>query len=333
MNIDRNDLLVKPTSNKREYYSRKEKGEKSTNVHWGQFKLLFNELAFFNYFYDMTIENPIVVYIGAAPGIHIRPIVQLFPNIIKWYLYDPRDFELKLTGIEDKVEIHQEFFTDDTANQFSKYNNVFFISDIRTADHTKLSAEDNELAIIKDNENQMKWVQIIKPIKAHLKFRLPYPTAYPSQYIEYYDGVIMFQPWAPVSSTETRLILDALAKKITYDIKEYEQILFYHNTIVREKNKYKLNGFMFENINKDSDLLNDFDSMISLQILADYMNKLNREYDINSLIGFYEWILNEVNYERKYKLTISIKRELSTTTDNKRIKELNKMFGVEKDNE
>lgn len=36
------------------------------------------------------------------------------------------------------------------------------------------------------------------------------------------DGIIYLQPWAPHSSTETRLICDLNSKWKEYDIKKYE---------------------------------------------------------------------------------------------------------------
>lgn len=69
-----------------------------------------------------------VLYVGAADGKHINIYNKLFPNV-KWILYDPRDFMIKEN---DKIEIHQEFFTDELCE---KYKGVdAFISDIRTMD-------------------------------------------------------------------------------------------------------------------------------------------------------------------------------------------------------
>ena len=59
----------------------------------------------------------------------------------------------------------------------------------------------------------MNWVEILKPkkvffiiiLKSLLKFRCAYPTEI-KEPTTFFDGDIFIQPWAPASSTETRLI-------------------------------------------------------------------------------------------------------------------------------
>ena len=48
---------------------------------------------------------------------------------------------------------------------------VLFISDIRTADYRQMDHKENENFIVRDNETQIKWIQIMNPIKSMLKFR------------------------------------------------------------------------------------------------------------------------------------------------------------------
>ena len=55
-----------------------------------------------------------------------------------------------------------------------------------------------------------------------LKFRCPYTTDYDKKNINMLDGDIMVQPWAPHSSTETRLICDFESKIKEYNIEMYE---------------------------------------------------------------------------------------------------------------
>lgn len=323
--INRNDLLLTPISPSLEYYPLSERNEKKNNIHWGQFKLLFNEIAFLNYFYSPSNHpRPIVVYAGAAPGTHIRILVKMFPQILRWYLYDPRDFYLTLEEPEkSKVEIHQSLFTNDNAQEFARFAqqgfSVFLISDIRTANYLTMTSEENEKAIMDDNNLQMEWVKIINPIFAHLKFRLPYFNKYPTRYVEYYDGIILKQPWAPQTSSETRLVLKADAKVVSYDIKLYEDQLFYFNRVVRERNPFKLPFISYDNADYvTGELLNDFDSMITLQIIADWLTKNKTIPGKENVEQFYRWILNELNFGRKDPVSISRKREFIRSGDSTR---------------
>ena len=61
-----------------------------------------------------------------------------------------------------------------------------------------------------------------------LKFRLSWKEAEQ----EYFDGEIRLQPWAPKTSTETRLITDGGSMRI-WDTKKYERQMYRHNTVTR----------------------------------------------------------------------------------------------------
>lgn len=327
--VNRDMLVLRPSDPQEEY--RRRTLEKKTTIHWGQYKLLYNEIAFFNYFYNpVKHPNSVVIYAGAASGIHIRVLIQMFPQILRWYLYDPRDFDLFLEDeIKDKVEIHTKtfdqatnriddstgYFTDEVARGFAELKrqgyNLWFISDIRTADFKKMSNKEVELAVIKDNMDQMRWVQIMQPVKAHLKFRAPYPDVYDKKYFEYYDGLILRQPWAAQSSTETRLILDASASKIWYDVKLYQDQMFYFNVQVRENRKFKVPGLELYG----GELQEDFDSAITLQIIEDYLVKQQYPVTPENIKIYYDFILQQMNINRQHPLTVALKRQYLNTTD------------------
>jgi cap2 methyltransferase len=48
-----------------------------------------------------------------------------------------------------------------------------------------------------------------------------------------FTGDIYVQPWAPHSSTESRLICTAQNELVKYDNLEYEEKFFHHNDVVR----------------------------------------------------------------------------------------------------
>lgn len=131
--------------------------------HWGQRKLLLSEIEFLT---EHAVDDDcIVVYAGAAPGTHIPYLANLFPQVKLFLLYDPADFKEWVTHLEERVEVHQGFFTDEVAIQLKeRYKNdtLLFLSDIRTADPKVMSEEEVEENVVKDMTMQMGWVSYIK---------------------------------------------------------------------------------------------------------------------------------------------------------------------------
>lgn len=194
-------------------------------LHWGQRKLLIGELEFLIKFVKYAKAKYKVVYAGAAPGQHISLLAELFPNC-NFYLYDPAPFMLKEEG--ENVYIFQEPFTDETAKTYSKYKRLLFISDVRTK--TEGSRYPTDEDVVNDMMMQQNWHIIMNPISSLMKFRLPYDNP---KTLEYLDGEIMMQAWAPHSSTETRIVVEGIPSKKIYDCKEYEERMYRFNTITR----------------------------------------------------------------------------------------------------
>lgn len=193
-----------------------------TVMAWGQKKLLLSEIEFLTLFGNLSDT---VVYAGSAPGTHISIISELFPKH-KLILYDPRDFAKSLK-LHPQIKTHKEYFTDKTAKMFENQN-ILFISDIRRGSSND---DDFEKTVAEDMEMQRNWVKIIKPELSMLKFRLPYKDGN----TEYFDGDIYLQAYAPLTSTETRLITNGSAV-VKYDNKKYEEQLSYFNVKIRTTN-------------------------------------------------------------------------------------------------
>lgn len=280
------NLLVSSSSPKSDY--RRRFNEKKTSVHWGQRKLLLSEIQFLSLFLDSSLDNPIVVYAGAAPGIHIKCLSKLFP-MCTFHLYDPRKFAIDLhNGI--KVFTNQRVFTDDDAHYWSTHDNVYFISDIRTADYRKMSKDETEQYVHTDMQDQQRWYEIINPVNALMKFRLPWPDRWPTETYSYLFGYVFIQAWAPQTSTECRLspVKDANGNSGMFDwnIREYESVLFHHNSIIREETKFNDGDY------DSPELLDDFDSMAEVFILQDYLLK----FPSCDVITLSRQITDELNY-------------------------------------
>jgi predicted RNA methylase len=215
------------------------------NIHWGQRKLHLSEVDFF-LSYTTTTDKYVVVYAGAANGQHIPLLFKMFPNV-EFHLYDPAPFSPLVTSRPDlfKINLYKDsslpvgFFTNEVAEHYKGIDNLLFICDIRLA--PSISKGDEKYAeLFEENvDNDMKiqrdWVEIMRPKFSILKMRLPY---YQKDPYEYLAGDVRFQIWAPVTSTETRLVVkrnnDGGFSTAKYDPKVYEQQCAYFNNQMRQ---------------------------------------------------------------------------------------------------
>lgn len=211
---------------------RRRQGEKKSVLHWGQRKLLMAEIEFMTLYSRPT---DIVIYAGAAPGTHISYLARLFPDN-HFVLVDPSNFIVQPSA---KIEIHQQFFTDDFARELRKRfegKRLLFLSDIRSASWKTMSSEEVEKYVERDMRAQERWVKILSPEKSMLKFRLPYTlddigtTKY-----EYLDGIVFLPVWGGQTTSETRLVVDKNASTRIWNPVKYEDQMFYFNTITRVK--------------------------------------------------------------------------------------------------
>jgi len=210
--------------------------EKSV-LHWGQRKLLLSEIEFLllqtqqtqlDCKEELETKEETVVYAGAASGRHITYLSELFPRV-KFILIDPNSFSiLPNDRIEIRTGEEEGFFTDETAEEF-KEKKILFISDIRTANHYQMNHDENEARVVADQKAQKRWLEVMKPKAAMLKFRLPY---YPGK-TSYFDGKIFLPIWGPQSTTETRLMVEDPTKLRNYENTRYEEQMFHFNSEAR----------------------------------------------------------------------------------------------------
>lgn len=227
-------------------YSERPVEERST-LHWGQRKLAIMEYGFLgDVLSGRADEKAIVVYAGAAPGRHIPDLASHFPGV-PFHLFDPAAFDPLVlepqlqadAGIEPlpHLKVHQCFFDEAWADTFRKavddgaVKKLVFICDIRTADPLEQTKADVQVDVQKDMERQEAWCLRMRPFASLLKFRLPWAEGA----TEYLRGEVRIQPWAPTTSTETRLVVRHadLAHRAEYDNRAYEEALAFHNTVGR----------------------------------------------------------------------------------------------------
>ena len=281
---------------------RRRRDDEKTCVSYGQRKLLLSLVSFLSK-HTKNLNSPLLVYVGAAPGLNIGICTHLFPNI-EWHLYDPARFAIG-TDVKRNVFVYQKYFDDETAKYWAerrKGRHLIFISDIRTADYTKAKdLNENEDNIELDMRMQRTWVEILRPDVTQLKFRLSYVLDEREKEYEYFDGVIYLQPFAPQTSTETRLVFSDISWK-KYNCEKYERQLFFHNAFTREKTKY---------INEEADgveLVDDWDCSAEVHIWKDYLNFLGEDITKEKILKLSQDATKLLNASKKQSDTLSYLR-------------------------
>jgi hypothetical protein len=236
---------------------------KYKNIHWGQRKLHLGEVDFLTSYTNRN-EKYTLVYAGAANGQHIPLLLKLFPNI-EFHLYDPAPFSSVVNNNPTlKINPHKDpdapvgFFTNNVSINYRSTKNLLFICDIRLAPSMKKSDpeyasifEDN---VANDMNIQKDWVNIMRPKFSILKMRLPYNA---KDTYKYLDGEVRFGIWAPVASTETRLIVSKLSLSPgeefptkSYIPEVYEKQLAYFNNRMRQMD---IGGVSFKSVGIEMD--------------------------------------------------------------------------------
>jgi hypothetical protein len=296
-------------------------------IKWGQRKLLISEIEFLTlYWKPEEIPKPIVVYAGAAEGNHIPILSVMFPQIM-FHLYDPRKFNIKESS---QIKIFQDYFTEETCQKYKNRNDIFFISDIRTADFEKIAYEvyikkgyqkskydfDNlpsdvqkehqkitEMQIWEqDMKMQKDWVLLINPVQSLLKCHFPFVLSKEDiMDFEYFKGTVFLQCWEGKKSTETRFVPhkdeNGNYKMELWNNLEYEEWLYYHNIIVREKVLF-LNPLNYKSENIDEkELTNTFDSVCEAYILKKYFEHFISDKTLiqRYVVTFSRYITSELN--------------------------------------
>jgi hypothetical protein len=234
-----------------------------TVCHWGQLKLFLTTL-FFLVKVIKPNKNYNILYPGSAPGDALLLLIDMFPNI-SWYLIDPRDCNKKLHEHKQVKEIIKDYFTDEMVNKYAdQFKNdksiLLLISDIRS--------DTSDKGIIFDQNLHIKWHKKLKPKYSYFKFRCPYEI--PNDIYSYYEGKIYLQPFAPTSSTETRLLLKKKLKKYDYDINKYQGSLLYFNRVIRP-------SYYVKSIIKDNDYFDHcYDCTYFSYLIKNYLKHVNK---------------------------------------------------------
>ena len=196
----------------KEYQRRK--FEFKTTLFWPERKQLLAEIEFLC---EYGFPNAIVVVSNAFLISHYVILADLFPTII-FHLFNVNDLSLSHASIVASSLPFSNLVATDYVGK-----NVLFVGS------TKFTFNSNLFALFEEHMTlQMNWVNIIKPKKSLLSFRLPWNAGETN----YLRGAVMFPIWGHRTNTETYLVCDA-DTEATYQHTLYEQQLFYFNTVSR----------------------------------------------------------------------------------------------------
>lgn len=282
-------------------------------VHHGQMKLLIADIFFLSLNLDKQ-KNPVLLTVGAACGQHYPILSKMFP-MLKFIMYDPARFVYTQEEINNiapgKFEIHNDLFTDDIAAKYANRDDIFFTSDIRRGEELNFDKKTrNEInaAIQFDMDMQMRWVKIVNPIHAMLKFRLPYIDSdsggdFKDIVIDYLDGFIVKQPCAAYRSTETRLFpirgKDGSWLMRKWSCSLYQDQLHWHNKYARTKHYLNPVTSLPGKFLGD-DLADDYDGAAIVAILDLYYLKLTgQKHSLKEITSLFEVIIDDINKWRK----------------------------------
>lgn len=296
------------------------------NIHWGQRKLHMSEMDFFTTYTNRN-DAYTVVYAGAANGQHIPLLLKLFPNL-DFHLYDPAPFSpvvlehpsLKINLYKDSV-LPVGFFTDEIAAKYTNVKNLLFICDIRLAPSMKKTdpeyAQQFEKKVDYDMNIQKNWVDIMKPEFSILKMRIPYHI---KEDYEYLDGDVRFQIWAPVASTETRLIVKkgSFSKKYIPEI--YENQCAYFNNQMRQMDisniTFKIVGIdidgKFKDLWMEYGIFINIDCYLETVVFISYLKRTGEEITILNIKKLIDetsnWLYNDVLPQNSFLKKIELNK-------------------------
>jgi hypothetical protein len=256
--------------------------------HWGQRKLLLSEIEFITLYYQQPKRKSkmLMVYAGGAPGDHDPYLLSLFPDM-HLVCYDPNPYNKHLQDLAKtpnaRVKLFNQYFTDEVAQSWNPKNNktlkdidVIFCCDIRTVNEESVTDE----KVVDENQAwQENWYYLMDPFMTMFKFRLPWQPGY----TEYMSGDIYLQAYAPVRSTETRLItFGPQVPKKKYENQKYENQMFYFNCVERSITEFKvpLSDKTLERIGMNRHYDNACELYIIMMYFESFLGKTPTEEEI-----------------------------------------------------
>ena len=201
--------------------------------HRGQLKLLLSEMAFLQPYRSVP---HVVVYAGAAPGLHVPILAGMFPYM-RFILIDPHPSAIADGQLPNVVTLEVRM-TDQMAEEMgNRYADspLLFISDVRVGipieEEPTEASHDHQTRVHRDMVAQMGWYRRLRPRAGLLKFRLPWDLETNTNYL---SGTILFPIFGRPFTHEARLVVQGPDPPITtYNNTTYERQMAYFNRVTR----------------------------------------------------------------------------------------------------
>jgi len=258
--------------------------ENEKNIHYGQLKLLISEIEFL----INKNQKLFILYIGAAPGHHLTILSQCFPENI-FICFDATKFGVNPSN---NLIFKRRFFVDYDSEFYASLENLLLISDIRgnlSIENSEIQSFDKfEEEVSKNLEQQKNWVLDMKPQFSLLKFRFPFTV----KNYTYFPGEINFQVFAPVSSSETRLVVSRkdIEKQEVYDTEKYNNQLYFFNLCYRSKTFYE-----------DEPVFGiSFDFCKTAKVIRELLKSMNEDFSDNSVYSLLVVFINAFKMNRNF---------------------------------
>lgn len=272
-------------------------------------RLFSAELNFLNLKYNPTKDKKsICIYIGSSSGNHIPKLISFYPEL-EYHCYDPIEPSHQLKSFAEKsnfakVLIFQKFFTEEDIIQYQNIDaDIYVITDfenhniksdleIKKAPNSLELRKEKESFLSEDMELQMKWMKLLKPKEACLKFRLPhyYENVSTVDTFSYFQGIVYRTIFSSLKTSECRLFVSDFESTTLWNFKRFDEQMYYYNDVTREK--LVVNPIT----NSESPFYiygNTFDQMVFFWILKDYfITRSHVNVKSAELISLYNFIIS-----------------------------------------
>lgn len=225
-------------------------------------KKLFLNLYYFLSNYS-KLSNTIIIIDNYSSKVYTEIALQ-FKNI-KFHLYTPStnlEEYKKIPNIVHFNIVKEYVLTEEEINKYKYTNYLLFCN------YFGLSKIDE--TILNYLEQFKSYVLKIKPIKSMIKFRLPFSEENfcDNKFLKgskcdllYLNGEMLLPAYSQLLSNETYLILDQNPSIKKYDCVEYEEKMFYHNFVIRNKEiQFKGKIYSWDEMQECAILNNSFKS-------------------------------------------------------------------------
>jgi hypothetical protein len=210
----------------------------SVNCQNGQLKLLLSELDVLS---ERCLTEPeTMIYVGAAPGIHIPVLLELWPKLrIRCWDAAPygRQITEYATRYPERLELNTAFYTDAVnAVVAAEGKSTIFVCDMRRGADDDKVFEDN---VAVDLAAMARWIRVLSTAGAlryaFVKFRVPF-----TQDAQFFDGAVILQAFTSPVSAETRMLIEPrdVASNITWDTEMYQRFMYAFN-LARATHKFR----------------------------------------------------------------------------------------------